>query len=224
MNESLCIFNRHALGPKTTDKRFGWSTTNWLRDKKHVIKKLSQYATEISREAKTVREIPIWNKWSTQFGKKMAPPPHMDGSMVFARWCQCAPPSNTCFLGPTQVHIPNGISISSATFAQLMAETTYTLQWAVPFPLKISTSHREDLDSFLGPTDPSPQFKWHLDQFSHFCRARDHDRDRPTHRPHYSICNNRPPSTQYCNAAINCCWHDHARQPWQRFALYMSAF
>jgi len=150
MNESLCIFNRHALGPKTTDKRFGWSTTNWLRDKKYVIKKLSQYATEISREAKTVREIPICNKWSTQFGKKMAPPPHMDGSMVFARWCQCAPPSNTCFLGPTQVHIPNGISINSATFAQLMAETTYTFQWAVPFPLKISISHRRIWTPSLG--------------------------------------------------------------------------
>jgi len=31
----------------------------------------------------------------------------------------------------------------------------------------------------------SPQPKWHLDQFSHFCRAHDCD------RPRYSICNNR---------------------------------
>jgi len=30
-------------------------------------------------------------------------------------------PSSTRFLGPTQVHKPNSISISSATFAQLMA-------------------------------------------------------------------------------------------------------
>jgi len=33
--------------------------------------------------------------------KKVAsPPPHMDGSIVFDRSRQCAPPSNTCFLGP----------------------------------------------------------------------------------------------------------------------------
>jgi len=26
----------------------------------------------------------------------------MDGSVVFARWLQCAPPCNTCFLGPPE--------------------------------------------------------------------------------------------------------------------------
>jgi len=40
-------------------------------------------------------------------------------SIVFNRWRQCAPPSNTCFLGPTRVHNPNGISIRSAVFAGL---------------------------------------------------------------------------------------------------------
>jgi len=48
---------------------------------------------------------------------------------------------NTCFLGPTQVQIPNGISISSVVFAQLTAESRYTLQQAAPFPLKIASSH-----------------------------------------------------------------------------------
>ena len=42
--------------------------------------------------------------------------PHIDSSIVFSRWHQCAPPSNTRFLGPTQVHIPNSISIGSAVF------------------------------------------------------------------------------------------------------------
>jgi len=32
-------------------------------------------------------------------------------------------PSNTCFLGPTRVHNPNGISISSAIFAGLTSVT-----------------------------------------------------------------------------------------------------
>jgi len=37
----------------------------------------------------------------------------MDGSIVFARLRQCAP-HLTCFLGPTRVHIQNGISIGLA--------------------------------------------------------------------------------------------------------------
>jgi len=43
-------------------------------------------------------------------------------------------PSNTWFLGSTRLSIPNGISISSAVFAQFTAECLYTLQWAAPFP------------------------------------------------------------------------------------------
>jgi len=58
----------------------------------------------------------------------------VDGSIVFARWHQCAHPSNTCFLGTTRVHIPNGIWISTAAFAQLTGESPYTLQRATPFP------------------------------------------------------------------------------------------
>jgi len=37
---------------------------------------------------------------------------------------------SSCFLRPTRVHNPNPSAIS----AQLMAESLYTLQWAVPFP------------------------------------------------------------------------------------------
>ena len=36
----------------------------------------------------------------------------------------------------------------------------------------------------------SPNPKWHLDRFSHFCRA--HYCDKQTDRPRYSVCNNRP--------------------------------
>jgi len=55
--------------------------------------------------------------------QQAASPPHTDGSVVFARWCQCALPPNTWFLGPTRVLDPNGISISSAVFAGLTAVT-----------------------------------------------------------------------------------------------------
>jgi len=70
---------------------------------------------------------------------KTASLPHTDGSIVFARWHQCPHPCghigatwqiwlNLCFLRPTRVHIPNGKSIGSDVYAQLMAESPYTLQ------------------------------------------------------------------------------------------------
>jgi len=48
----------------------------------------------------------------------------MDDLVVFARWYQCEPnlTVNTCFFEPMGVHIPNGISISSAINAYLTAE------------------------------------------------------------------------------------------------------
>jgi len=59
--------------------------------------------------------------------------PQTDGSVVFARWHQCALSCghisatwrirlNLCFLRPTRFHNPNGKSISSAIFAQHTAE------------------------------------------------------------------------------------------------------
>ena len=59
-----------------------------------------------------------------------------------------------------------------------------------PFP-------RQDLDpiEFMIPwAHPNPQPKWHLDRFSHFCRAYYCGRltDRPTDRPHYTVGNNKP--------------------------------
>jgi len=39
-----------------------------------------------------------------------------------------------CFLGSTLVQIPNGMSIGSAVFAQLTADSRYTLQRVTPFP------------------------------------------------------------------------------------------
>jgi len=46
--------------------------------------------------------------------------------------------SNSWFLGQVRAHSPNGISISSAVFAQATAEWPYTLLWGAPFLLKIA--------------------------------------------------------------------------------------
>jgi len=80
---------------------------------------------------------------------------HMDGSLVFIRWCQCAPHVVCASLGPsTRVHNPNGISVGSAIFAQLMAECRQACL-GMSFPLKISTLHGAIWTPntwFLGPT------------------------------------------------------------------------
>jgi len=50
--------------------------------------------------------------------------PHTCDSIVFDRWRQCAPPSNTCFPGPIRVHASSGILIGSAVFAWLKSWQT----------------------------------------------------------------------------------------------------
>ena len=57
-------------------------------------------------------------------------------------------PSNTCFYGPTQVHISNEISIGSAIFAQLTAEQPYLYNGPTLFPFKIAL-HMGDQDPHL---------------------------------------------------------------------------
>jgi len=85
------------------------------------------------------------------------------------------PPFNTWFTEPTRAPKPNGISIGSAVFAQLTAESPYTLQGA-----KIAHSHGD-------PHSAPPHLihdglsKRYLDQFSRLCRC--HDRDWQTDRP-----------------------------------------
>jgi len=59
-------------------------------------------------------------KWSKSFGKR----PHRRKGVpqkTASSLGRSEPPTNTWFLGPTEVHIPNGISIGSDVFAGLMA-------------------------------------------------------------------------------------------------------
>jgi len=58
----------------------------------------------------------------------------------------------------------------------------------------------------LSPQSPQP--KRHIDRFIHFCTA--HGRDQKTHtqahRPHYSLCSNRPHLFSACDAVLDICW------------------
>jgi len=100
-------------------------------------------------------------------------------------------PSNTCFLGFTRDHNPNGISIGSAIFAQLTAEFPYTLQWATLYP-KTAPSHWGiwiSISYMICWAYPRLQPKQHLDGFSRFLQG---SQEWQTDRPHYSVGNNRP--------------------------------
>jgi len=91
---------------------------------------------------------------------KTASPPQTDGSIVFARWRQCALPSehtgatwwirsNLCFLEePSEVQNLNGKSIVSAAFAQLAVVSSGTL--APP-------GEYDWIDASFGPTVSTTQ-------------------------------------------------------------------
>jgi len=92
-------------------------------------------------------------------------------------------PYNTCSLASTRVHIPNDISIGSAGFAQLTAESAYAYNGPSLFPSQNCPFTRgiwttSDNGSLA---HRSPQPKRHLRRFSRFCGSQ--DRDRPTDKP-----------------------------------------
>jgi len=93
--------------------------------------------------------------------------------MVFNRWHQCASPPNTSFLGPNQVHNPNGISIGSAIFAQLTAEC-HRACLGMSCPLKIAPRMGQSEPNLVhgswGPTCTYPQMASRLVQPC-FCTA-----------------------------------------------------
>jgi len=101
-------------------------------------------------------------------------------SIVFARWRQCAFPCghidatwrirlNLCFLRLRRVHNPDGKSIGSAVFAQIMADT---LQWVPlfsrnwPFPWDHGGSGLPSNDSF-SPSEPTTQTALSVQPFLH---------------------------------------------------------
>jgi len=83
----------------------------------------------------------------------------MNGSVVFARLRQCAPPPNTCFLGAIRVQITNDISIGSAVFLHSSRQRVDVLYNGRPFPsLKCHRGSRPHLKhGSLGPPESSIQ-------------------------------------------------------------------
>ena len=83
-------------------------------------------------------------------------------------------PSNTCFLGLTPVHNPNGISIGSAIFVQLTSQCRQACRRTpfpsnLPLPLPIGRSGPHVIRGSWVHMTQHP--KWHLHRVSHFCTA-----------------------------------------------------
>jgi len=129
------------------------------------------------------RPLPHWihlNKRSKKFDKKAASPLHMDGSIILARLCQCAPHLMHASLGQSE-------STTQMTYRLIepFLHRVPILYNGLPLPpLKIAPSNGRSgphlIHGSLGPHKCISQ--QHLDQFSHFCRAHNHDRltDRQT--------------------------------------------
>jgi len=133
------------------------------------------------------------NKWSKSFDKTATSPSHMDGSTVFARSSQCAP---LCSWTHPSTYSKGHLNRFSHFWTAYSRESLYFVMGH----LSKSPIRMGDLDSHLIHGSIGPPPKWHLDQFSLFCRA--HNHHRQANRPCYSVCNNRPHlHMQYCNVA-----------------------
>ena len=78
----------------------------------------------------------------------------MDGSIVFARWRQCAPHLIRASLDRV-LHIPNGILIGSAVFCRAHGSRPQYFKMGRPFSLTLILSQgrsRHPVPWFLGPT------------------------------------------------------------------------
>jgi len=114
VHEHWTVNSREKKKPtdRKTDKPNQHSCSTQSTSLTALTDKLRLKVCHVMRQTKEQVVKVIW--------QQAASPPHMDDSTAFARLRQSAPP---CFLGPTRVQIPNGISIGSAVFAGLTAVT-----------------------------------------------------------------------------------------------------
>ena len=116
------------------------------------------YILRLTKEVDCVETCPLMTLMMIVIasGQTNLPKGHIAATYrQFTRIRQASPmctPSNTCFLEPSRVHVPNSISIGSAIFA----ESPYTLQWAAHFPPQNCSFTSGDIDRHLisGSVDP----------------------------------------------------------------------
>jgi len=108
-------------------------------------------------------------EWARQSPKSVAYRGHLD-------------PIYTWFLGPTWIcRCPSGISIGSAVLrtSHKGSQRFWMSRTTPKLPLRLAGSGPHLIHGSFDPSESAP--KRHLDRFSHFCTA--HEHDQPTHRP-----------------------------------------
>jgi len=135
----------------------------------------------------------------------------MDRSIMFARWRQCAPPTNTCFLGPTPSPYPKRHLERFSRFCTTHGRESLYFTMGCPFPLKIAPTHGGSgphlIHTFWG--HPSRCTNG-LAVFVELMMMIDPRRDWQTDRPRYSVCNNRP--LYVCSTVV---WPKNAFTRWR---------
>jgi len=125
---------------------------------------------------------------------------------VFSKWRQCATPSNTRFLGPTTLLIPNCSSIGSVVFAALMLHLRHlsppqkNAHFNPPLVADLQSKILTPLSNawFLEPPDTTPirhpKRIWIESAFLRNTRSLPTDRQTHTHthQTRNSACKNRP--------------------------------
>jgi len=112
-----------------------------------------------------------------------ASPPHTDGSVVYARWRQCASLCNAS-LGPPGSTSHTASQSVQPFFAEFTAQSVFIFYSGPPLsrwrvPVLVGGSWSPSNARFLW-AHPSPQPKRQLDRFNSVCRA--HDRVRQADR------------------------------------------
>jgi len=146
-----CQNNKHfaEFAPQNGGKRLIW--------RNYVTVTLFGEATAQSR-CQTLSSEVNWKQVVKVIWRKAASP-HMDVSVVFAKFRQCVPHLIHVSLGPPEStpHDPNGISIGSAVL-----HSSCTLQWATPFHSKLPIptgiwTPPNSLYGSLSPPEPATQ-------------------------------------------------------------------
>jgi len=115
-----------AKPPQKKIRLMPWQlVTSWTHCTRSIIRQLSSDRAKSSRlnlpaittTDSTITEI-YWTSCYSNGSDSVYCCRRRNHSIVFFRWHQCAPPSETWFLGPTRVCSPNRLKIGSAVFAQ----------------------------------------------------------------------------------------------------------
>ena len=130
--------------------------------------------------------VPLDTKWQTSGQRNLTKRPHHRRTWTVQSYMPSGvnvQPIYKCFLGPTRVHIPKWHLNRFSRFCTAHGRQSLYLTMGHPFPPQNCPFVRGIWPHLimLSWAHLSPQPKWHLNQFSGFCRVQDRDRQTALH-------------------------------------------